>query len=78
MMKNQKEKTTVDNDNSLARSEIQEYLDIRQQRRWIFPRAALVGACAGIVALLFRAGLTGADVLRNKILFHGSDSALSQ
>lgn len=67
-MKNQKEKTTIEKDNSLARSEIQEYLDIRQQRRWIFPRAALVGACAGIVALLFRAGLTGADVLRNGIL----------
>ncbi|MEJ5309938.1 MAG: H(+)/Cl(-) exchange transporter ClcA [Anaerolineae bacterium] len=51
-----------------ARSEIQEYLDVRQQRRWIFPRAALVGACAGIVALLFRIALTEADVFRNKLL----------
>ncbi len=41
---------------------------MRQQRRWIFPRATLAGACAGIVALLFRAALTGADVLRNHIL----------
>ena len=52
----------------VANSEIQEYLDFRQQRRWIFPRAALVGAGAGIVALLFRAALTGADVLRNGLI----------
>ncbi len=51
-----------------VRSEIQEYLDISQQRRCIFPRAALVGDCAGIVALLFRAALTGVDVSRNGML----------
>lgn len=51
-----------------VRSEIQEYLDIRQQRRWIFPRAALVGVFAGIAALLFRAALTGADVFRNGLI----------
>ena len=51
-----------------ARSEIQEYLDIRQQRRWIFPRAALVGAGAGLIALGFRAALTGADALRNSLI----------
>lgn len=51
-----------------ANSEIQEYLDVRDQRRWIFPRAALVGACAGSVALLFRVGLTGADVFRNRLV----------
>jgi CIC family chloride channel protein len=49
-------------------SEIQEYLDIRQQRRWIFPRAALVGTCAGIVALLFRIALAGADTLRDELI----------
>jgi len=54
--------------NALVRSEIQEYLDVRQQRRWIFPRAALVGASAGLLALLFRAALTGADALRNGML----------
>ena len=68
MMKTTKKQTSIENDGDLARSEIQEYLDIRQQRRWIFPRAALVGACTGIVALLFRAGLTGADALRNGML----------
>lgn len=50
------------------RSEIQEYFDVRQQRRWIFPRAALVGACAGALALLFRAALAGADAVRNALL----------
>ena len=56
------------NGNSAANSEIQEYLSLRQQRRWVFPRAALVGAGAGAVALLFRAALTGADVLRNGLI----------
>lgn len=58
------EKKDVD----VAESELQEYLNVRQQRRWIFPKAALVGACAGIVALLFRATLTGADTLRNNFI----------
>jgi CIC family chloride channel protein len=56
-----------DKDNSV-RSEIQEYLDISQLRRRIFPRAALVGAGAGVAALLFRAALTGADLLRNGLI----------
>jgi len=54
--------------NAAAKSEIQEYLSVRKQRRWIFPRAALVGAGAGTVALLFRAALTGADALRNSMI----------
>ncbi len=49
-------------------SELQEYLDIRQQRRWIFPRAALVGLGAGAISLLFRIGLTSADRLRNSLI----------
>ncbi len=57
-----------DGKNPAERSEIQEYLDIRQQRRWIFPRAALVGACAGLVSLGFRIALTGADALRNGLI----------
>lgn len=60
--------TATEKNDSSARSEIQEYLDIRQQRRWIFPRAALVGAGAGLVALGFRAALTGADALRNGLI----------
>lgn len=49
-------------------TEVQDYLDARQQRRWIFPRAALVGLCAGIVALLFRMALSTADSLRNQLI----------
>jgi chloride channel protein, CIC family len=71
-MKNEtddKQSLLSDDTESSVSSEIQEYLDVRQQRRWIFPRAALVGACAGVTALLFRAALTGADVFRNKLIF---------
>ena len=45
-------------------SEIQEYLRIRKQRRWAFPRAALVGALAGLMALCFRISLARAEVFR--------------
>jgi chloride channel protein, CIC family len=61
-----KEKTTELEE--VAQSEIQEYLYLRQQRRRIFPMAALVGLCAGIVAILFRGALAGADALRNLLL----------
>jgi CIC family chloride channel protein len=49
-------------------SEVEEDIAIRQQRRRIFPRAALVGLCAGIVASFFRIVLAGADVLRNQLI----------
>jgi chloride channel protein, CIC family len=49
-------------------SEIQEDLVVRQQRRRIFPRAALVGLGAGLVAALFRITLTSADSLRNSLI----------
>ncbi len=62
------EATYPNGKNQAAKSEIQEYLDVRQQRRWIFPRAALVGAGAGIVALLFRAILSEADVFRGELI----------
>ncbi|HZO89638.1 MAG TPA: H(+)/Cl(-) exchange transporter ClcA [Chthonomonadaceae bacterium] len=48
-----------------VRSEIQEYLTVQRQRRRLFPRAALVGALAGCVAVAFRAVLAGGDTLRN-------------
>lgn len=51
-----------------ARSELQDYLSTQQKRRWIFPRAALVGLGAGLVALAFRAALTEADLFRNSLL----------
>ncbi len=49
-------------------SEIQEDLVIRQQRKRLFPRAALVGMGAGLIAALFRAVLAGADTLRNTLV----------
>jgi CIC family chloride channel protein len=66
--KTSKQNKSSDNQEEVLQSEIQEYLDVRDQRRWIFPRAALVGAFTGIVALLFRATLTGADLLRNNLI----------
>lgn len=64
----EKKISEIDTENAAARSEIQEYFEIRQQRRYIFPRAALVGACAGIVALLFRVALTETDLVRNNLI----------
>jgi CIC family chloride channel protein len=62
-------KTNIPKENDeAAQSELQEYLQVNQQRRWIFPRAALVGLFAGISAFLFRAALAGADALRNKLI----------
>ncbi len=62
-----KEKPT-EIEKEVARSEIQEYLYLRQERRRLFPLAALVGLCAGILAVLFRGALALADVLRNSLL----------
>lgn len=59
---------TLDEKSAQASSEIQEYLEISEQRRGVFPRAALVGACAGIAALLFRAALTSADSIRDSLI----------
>ena len=62
--------TGIPADVSLAqvRSEIQEYLYVSQQRRQLFPRAALVGLLAGLVAAAFRAVLAAADSLRNALI----------
>jgi chloride channel protein, CIC family len=51
-----------------ARSEIQEYLEVSHEKHKLFPRAALVGFCAGGVAVIFRALLAGADVVRNQLI----------
>src|SRR5690242_10283900 len=52
----------------LASSEVQEYLYLRQERRRLFPLAALVGLSAGLVAVLFRDVLSAADTLRNSLI----------
>jgi CIC family chloride channel protein len=51
-----------------VRSEIQEDIMIRHQRRRMFPRAALVGLGAGLVASLFRIVLAGLDTVRNGLI----------
>ena len=55
-------------ESELANSEVQEYLYLRQERRRLFPLAALVGLCAGILAVLFRDALSAADTLRNLLI----------
>ena len=59
---------SIADENDPARSEVKEYLTVRQMRRWIFPRAALVGACAGLVALLFRIVLSSVDSARTQMI----------
>lgn len=49
-------------------SEIQEFVNTMHQRRRVFPRAALVGLGAGVVAAAFRAALAGADNLRDALI----------
>lgn len=51
-----------------ARSEIQGYLEVSHEQHKLFPRAALVGFCAGGVAVIFRALLAIADGLRNQLV----------
>lgn len=51
-----------------VQSEIQEDLMIRHQRRKMFPRAALVGLGAGLVASLFRAVLASLDTARTGLI----------
>jgi CIC family chloride channel protein len=51
-----------------AQSEIEEYLYVREQRRRILPRAALVGVVAGVVAVAFRIALAAGDAARNALL----------
>lgn len=69
-MKNSPNQTSSDSITSQTeiRSEIQEDIAFRQQRRRVFPRAALVGLIAGLVASLFRAALTAGDNLRNELI----------
>ncbi len=66
--KQEEPKIETNDPGELINSEVNDYLSVRQQRRWIFPRAALVGACAGVVALLFRIAISSADVWRNELI----------
>ena len=70
-----KEKT-IEMEEELERSEVQEYLHLRQQRRRLFPLAALVGLAAGIAAVLFRGALAGVDNLRNLLITKAHEQPL--
>lgn len=61
------------NGGEAARSEMQEYLFVSRQRHRVLPRAALVGAGAGLTALLFRAALAGSDSVRNALIGRAHD-----
>ena len=50
------------NDRAEARSEIQEYLEVGQERHKLFPRAGLIGLCAG--AVLVRCHAKGREGVR--------------
>lgn len=62
------EETVSEQTDGFGQSEIVDYLTVRQQRRWIFPKAALVGVLAGSIALLFRVALSAADSFRNNFI----------
>ncbi len=47
-----------------ARSELRQYLNVRQERRKLFPSALLVGALAGSMAVAFRIVLSTGEKLR--------------
>ena len=51
-----------------ARSEVQDYLDVRDQRRRLFPRALLVGVVVGALAVAFRGALAAGDAARDHLL----------
>jgi len=61
--------TPLKNTTAEARSEIKEYLEVSHEQHKLFPRAAVVGLCAGAVAVIFRALLAGADALRNQLIY---------
>lgn len=58
----------VEESGQQARSEIQEYLSVRSQRRRLFPRAILVGLLAGLLAVAFRIALASGDNIRHALL----------
>ncbi len=53
---------------SAARAEIAEYLDAKVVRRRLFPRALAVGIVSGLLAVLFRLTLEGAEFGRQRLV----------
>lgn len=55
-------------DPTIVAGEVADFLRAHESRRRQFPRAALVGILAGLLAVLFRAALDGADRLRMALI----------
>jgi CIC family chloride channel protein len=55
---------SIDIASNQTRSEVQEYLLVREERRRLIPRALLVGLAAGVLAVAFRGVLALGDSLR--------------
>jgi len=53
---------------SEANAELREYLEVREERRSVFPKAILVGAVSGGIGVAFRALLGQADAFRLSML----------
>jgi chloride channel protein, CIC family len=71
-----KKQSPTQTETELVESEVQEYLYLRQERRRLFPLAALVGLSAGLVAILFRGALAAADTLRNLLIAKAHEQPL--
>ena len=56
------------NSRAEARSELEDYFQASERQHALFPKAALVGICAGAVAVLFRFLLSSGDNLRNLLI----------
>ncbi len=51
-----------------VKSELQDYLHVRQARRTLFPRALLVGILSGAVAVAFRIALSAGEAARGRLI----------
>ncbi|MBK8755296.1 MAG: H(+)/Cl(-) exchange transporter ClcA [Candidatus Competibacteraceae bacterium] len=56
---------------SVVSSEVRDFVRAHERRRRQFPRAALVGLLAGLLAVAFRYALDGADKLRDSLIALG-------
>ena len=61
-------KTVPYSNGAAARAEVQDYLEQSRYLHRLLPRAVAVGVLAGLLAVVFRAGLNGADLLREGLV----------
>ena len=51
-----------------AITELQDLLEIHEQKRRLYPRATVVGALAGMLAVAFQWSLVGSEALRHRMI----------